>query len=112
MHPSWRDLVIEQLVTDENAREHFLKNCGLPGFLLALSVAGGATGTRAMPLLCRREDSSALAPAAPRVLRSENEASAKILASLYTALTTLPGIYSITSPMAASVNHGLAVLRE
>jgi len=112
MHPSWRDLVIEQLVTDDNARQHFLKNCGLPGFLLALSVAGGATGTRAMPLLCRREDWSALSHAAPDVLRSGNDASAKILASLYAALTTLSGIYSITSPMGAFANHVLAVLRE
>src|SRR5205814_10573774 len=98
MHPSWRDLVIEQLVTDENAREHFLKNCGLPGFLLALSVAGGATGTRAMPLLCRPEDWSALSHPAPPVLRPGDDASAKILASPRAALTPLSEIYLITSP--------------
>jgi hypothetical protein len=112
MHPSWRDLVIEELANDEAARQHFLKSCGAPGFLLALSVAGGATGNRAMPLLCSPKDWAALSHAMPRVLRSSADASGKVLASLHAALITPPKIHSIISPMGAFADHLLSVLRE
>src|SRR5437773_2726429 len=110
MHPSWRDLVIEELATDEPAREHFLKNCGPPGFLLALSVAGGATGGRVMPLLRSPKDWTALTEAAPRVLRLSQDASTKVLASLHAALTTSPKIHATTSPMGGFAHHVLSVL--
>lgn len=112
MHPSWRDLVIEELATDGAAREHFLKNCGPPGFLLALSVAGGATGGRVMPLLCTSKDWAALSDSVPRVLRLSEDASTKVLASLHAALTTAPKLHAATSPMGRFADHVLSVLRE
>jgi hypothetical protein len=54
VHPSWRDLVIEQLAGDPALRRRFLARCGVDGAALALSMAGGAGGDRARPLL--RED--------------------------------------------------------
>ena len=51
VHPSWRDLVIDHLADDDRARQHFLRNCSINGALLALSVAGGGSGDRVMPLL-------------------------------------------------------------
>jgi hypothetical protein len=51
VHPSWRDLVIEHLAADDQAREHFLRRCSVHGGLLALSTAGGQTGERRFPLL-------------------------------------------------------------
>jgi hypothetical protein len=51
VHPSWRDLVIDELAADADARRRFLVRCGLEGLLLALSTAGGATGERRFPLL-------------------------------------------------------------
>jgi hypothetical protein len=51
VHPSWRDLVIEQLATDRDARRTFLRDCLLEGILLALSTGGGAAGERVLPLL-------------------------------------------------------------
>jgi hypothetical protein len=51
VHPSWRDLVIEQLADDAAARSRFLERCGLEGVLLALSVGGGEAGERILPLL-------------------------------------------------------------
>jgi hypothetical protein len=54
VHPSWRDLVIESLAQDAEARRHFLARCGVDGAALALSGAGGASGDRERPLL--RED--------------------------------------------------------
>jgi hypothetical protein len=60
VHPSWRDLVIEQLGADDRARENFLHRCSIHGTLLALSTAGGPTGGRRFPLLARDADWDAL----------------------------------------------------
>ncbi|MDQ6803501.1 MAG: hypothetical protein M3065_00740 [Actinomycetota bacterium] len=60
MHPSWRDLVIEHLRADDEARVHFLRHCSIHGALLALSSAGGASGQRHMPLLQHDADWDAL----------------------------------------------------
>jgi hypothetical protein len=54
VHPSWRDLVIEELAEDAATRRHFLARCGVDGGALALSGAGGTDGRRERPLL--RED--------------------------------------------------------
>jgi hypothetical protein len=51
VHPSWRDLVIEQLTADAAGRRAFLARAGVDGLLLALSVAGGRRGERLFPLL-------------------------------------------------------------
>jgi hypothetical protein len=51
VHPSWRDLVIDQLVLDAPARLAFLQRCSVDGILLALSTGGGSAGSRALPLL-------------------------------------------------------------
>ena len=51
VHPSWRDLVIEELATDTDARRAFLRDCSVEGILLALSTGGGVTGDRSLPLL-------------------------------------------------------------
>jgi hypothetical protein len=51
VHPSWRDLVIDRLARDPDARRTFLERCSLDGLLLGLSVGGGASGGRRFPLL-------------------------------------------------------------
>ena len=51
VHPSWRDLVIDELAADEELRRRFLSSASLDGVLLALSVAGGAAGERVLPFL-------------------------------------------------------------
>lgn len=56
VHPTWRDLVIEQLSADPALRRRFLSRCGVHGAVLALSVAGGATGERALPLMAADGD--------------------------------------------------------
>ncbi len=60
MHPSWRDLVIDTLARDPAARRAFLDRCGVEGALLALSVAGGPSGERHLPLLVEDADWDAL----------------------------------------------------
>jgi hypothetical protein len=56
VHPSWRDLVIEELRGDAAARRRFLAACGVYGATLALSVEGGASGERRLPLLASDAD--------------------------------------------------------
>jgi hypothetical protein len=56
VHPSWRDLVIEQLRDDRAERERFLRSSSLDGLLLGLSTAGGAEGERLLPLMYEDRD--------------------------------------------------------
>ena len=56
VHPSWRDLVIDHLSSEHDARERFLRNCSVHGVLLALSLGGGHRGERDLPLLRRDAD--------------------------------------------------------
>jgi hypothetical protein len=51
VHPSWRDLVIDELAEDTGARGRFLSACGMYGVMLALSHKGGAGGDRSLPLM-------------------------------------------------------------
>lgn len=61
VHPSWRDLVIDELAADMEARRSFLHAAGVHGLLLALSTAGGAGGERSLPLLVGDGDWDAVA---------------------------------------------------
>ena len=56
VHPSWRDLVIDELASGSDLRAHFLSHCELEGTLLAISSAGGAEGARVFPLLLEDAD--------------------------------------------------------
>lgn len=60
VHPSWRDLVIDHLSSEHEARQRFLRNCSVHGTLLALSLGGGHRGERQLPLLQRDADWDAL----------------------------------------------------
>lgn len=60
VHPSWRDLVIDQLAGTARLRRRFLARCGIDGAALALSGDGGADGARARPLLQDDADWDAL----------------------------------------------------
>lgn len=56
VHPSWRDLVIDELRQGATARQRFLDACGLHGATLALSQAGGIAGEGTLPLLVHDGD--------------------------------------------------------
>jgi hypothetical protein len=51
IHPSNRDLVIEQLEQDSDMSLEFLRSCSFEGLGLAVSHTGGAKGRRAFPLM-------------------------------------------------------------
>jgi hypothetical protein len=69
VHPSWRDLVIDHVAGSPERRRAFLAACGLPGLELALSNAGGPTGTRRLPLVTTDEEWDALGDAIHRLCR-------------------------------------------
>jgi hypothetical protein len=51
IHPSCRDLAIDELAENAADRRRFLANCSETGLALATSLAGGAQGLRRLPLL-------------------------------------------------------------
>jgi len=69
VHPSWRDLVIDELRAHDEERLHFLRSCGVHGAMLALSHEGGVSGERALPLLIDDADWDALADRIAVLLR-------------------------------------------
>lgn len=60
VHPSFRDLVIDELAEDRTARSRFLAASGPHGVMLALSHGGGS-GERTLPLLIDDGDWDSLA---------------------------------------------------
>lgn len=60
VHPSWRDLVIDELREERDARIRFLSVSAVDGVTLAVSRAGGSTGERMLPLLIDDADWDAL----------------------------------------------------
>jgi hypothetical protein len=68
VHPSWRDLVIDELRERPAARERFLSACGADGIALAVSRAGGVAGARTLPLLVTDADWDALGDRVHEVL--------------------------------------------
>jgi hypothetical protein len=93
VHPSWRDLVITELSGDEQARRGFLERSELEGILLALSIAGGASGERALPFL--RDDADwdiAGARVTRLLLQVDNTDTIRLLEALEVALgASMPG---------------------
>jgi hypothetical protein len=99
MHPSWRDLVIDHLCSNAAARRKFLSSCGVQGFLLALSSAGGATGKRAIPLLVDSQDWRAMNDSLPAVLNSGNDASWRALDAVHDAIVANKEVESNSSEL-------------
>ena len=90
VHPSWRDLVIDQLRSDPAARRRFLSACGTDGLTLALSHAGGVAGERTLPLLISDTDWDVLGDRTHDLLRELDEKDiARVLHALIGALSTV-----------------------
>jgi ribosomal protein L12E/L44/L45/RPP1/RPP2 len=90
VHPSWRDLVIDQLRGDPAARQRFLSACGTDGLTLALSHAGGAAGERTLPLLIDDANWDVLADRTHDLLRElDDKDIARVLHALTGALSSV-----------------------
>jgi hypothetical protein len=87
VHPSWRDLVIDQLVLDRAARRRFLARAELDGVLLALAVGGGRAGERVFPLLVDDADWDLVGDRVAALARETDDHDAlRLLGALETAL--------------------------
>jgi hypothetical protein len=51
IHPSYRDLVIDELAADSDLRTQFLKRASIEGLKLAVSDTGGRAGLRRLPFV-------------------------------------------------------------
>ncbi len=71
IHPSCRDLAIEELAQSRRDRQRFLAHCSEAGLLLASSLAGGATGARQLPLLQSDEDWAGFASRAKQLIAEQ-----------------------------------------
>jgi hypothetical protein len=86
VHPSVRDMVIEELMTNDVERSHFLRHSSPVGLALALSVAGGRSGTRLFPLMRSDSDWSDVAERSAHVLLHGNlDDRSTLLSALATA---------------------------
>ncbi len=90
VHPSWRDLVIDELREHSNARQHFLSVSGVDGVTLALSRAGGAVGERVLPLLINDADWDAIGDRLHALGRElEDRELARVMLAIGATLTAL-----------------------
>ena len=103
VHPSWRDLVIDELRRDAPARRRFLAGCGVDGASLALSQAGGIRGERTMPLLISDEDWDTLGDRLHQLLRELED---KDIARIF---LTLSGAIRVTFDRRLGEAHSLAM---
>jgi hypothetical protein len=55
IHPSYRDLVIDELTVDPELRTQFLRRASLEGVKLAISDTGGQEGLRRLPFMVSAE---------------------------------------------------------
>lgn len=56
IHPSYRDLVIEELSSEDAMKKTFISSTDVSGIKLAISSLGGALGARRLPLLRDAKD--------------------------------------------------------
>jgi hypothetical protein len=104
VHPSWRDLVIEELRNHAGDRQRFLGACGPHGAMLVLSHAGGPTGERALPLLVADADWDRFTDRIRQLLRELEDPD---LARLLLAIAD-----TMTAPLPAAQLRELSSLAE
>lgn len=56
IHPSCRDLLIDEMAASPHLRHHYLRHMSIEGLTVSLGTAGGFLGNRFMPLLTSQED--------------------------------------------------------
>jgi len=111
MHPSYRDLVIEELARDQTAYERFMTHMSLAGVKLAISDSGGSRGERQLPLMGSEHSWVLLEARCVEIAGQRNRRAAHdLLAALYQACQTA-SLESHRVRFAAIVGRCLRVLR-
>jgi len=111
IHPSYRDLVIEELANDTALKQQFLRSTNLEGIKLALSDTGGSGGGRKFPLTQADSDWKTLVDRCVQFAAGANESETTEL------LDVLHSAYGVASAEKASrisqaISSACEVLRE
>ena len=88
IHPSYRDLVIEELAHEHDLQSTFLGSMSLQGIKLVISDSGGATGERHMPLMNYRGNWDLLKSRCLEVVASGTQDEITDLLTVLTSATT------------------------
>jgi hypothetical protein len=72
IHPSYRDLVIDELASNRERQLSFLERVSTNGVKLALSLSGGGSGEREMPLVTTDESWVSLSQRCREIVGSED----------------------------------------
>jgi hypothetical protein len=111
IHPSYRDLVIEELSSDAALKLQFLRNTNLEGIKLAISDTGGAAGGRKFPLTQSDSDWEPLIDRCVQLATDANESEAT---ELLDVLRSAHGVASAEkgTRLVQAVSLACQVLRE
>ncbi len=88
IHPSCRDLVIEELSTQPDLQTTFLQSMSLQGIKLAISDSGGATGDRQLPLMNHDSDWDILKERCLQIVKSKPQDQITDLLAVLVSATT------------------------
>jgi hypothetical protein len=91
IHPSYRDLVIDELYADSDLRKLFLKRATRGGIALAVSRLGGPKGERQLPLLRDDDDWKVVES---RAIELVSQGPSSEIADLLTSLTFSAGSHA------------------
>lgn len=83
IHPSYRDLVIDELTNDPDLRRGFLRTMSLEGLKLAISELGGESGEREIPLLLEPEDFGIFEERCVKVVKKSSQVSIQGLLEVF-----------------------------
>jgi hypothetical protein len=103
VHPSYRDLVIEELASDPILRKSYITKGGLQAIKLALSDVGGAEGKRRLPFLKEPSDWDAVTDACSHLLETNFNESTTNLLELFASLTD--GFPILTPELSGLMTH-------
>jgi hypothetical protein len=87
-HPSYRDLVIDELARDTPERTKFLTETNLEGLKIAISESGGVTGARRFPLIPDPVSQGEFRKKALQLMEQDYEALVPLMTILTSALLT------------------------
>jgi len=113
IHPSYRDLVIEELERDAPASEHFLQNCSWEGLQLTLSIAGGEKGQRRYPLMTNEKSWAILDKRLNALLAETSQPYQirEILQAVRTSLDGTTGMEEVHKKLARIIHSCCATVR-
>jgi hypothetical protein len=102
VHPSYRDLVIEELAADRSMRQEYIARGGIHAIQLAVSEEGGAKGERKMPLMIEKSDWESIESACILLIKAGGSSTHTSLLELFASL--VDSYEQIPSPLSSLIS--------